>query len=99
MKAGYHLVCIVAPEPKHGKDIQKKANNILSKKEQSKVRYLSLLELKDCIVENKVTSKPQEKIIKGYRVRVNYSETDQQSMEDAQKTIAKTVLDNLKKKK
>jgi len=42
---------------------------------------------------------PTETVIKGYRVRVNYTNVSQEEQDEAQKSIAKTVLESLKKKK
>ena len=90
---------MTSPNEKHLHNIHNQAKAELTTSQLKKVKFLDIRELQSFIQENKVQPKPQEKIIKGYRVKVKYSETDTQSMEDAQKTIAKTVLENLNKKK
>ncbi len=99
LEAEYDVVCMTSPSDEHLEAIHERAKKELSTAQLKKVKFLDVRELQTFIQKNKAKLKPQEKIIKGYRVKVKYSETDPQSMEEAQKTIAKTVLDNLKKKK
>lgn len=97
--AGYDVVCMTSPESKHLDEIQNLANKELTKAELKKVKFLDVRELERYIKKHSIQPKPQEKIIRGYRVNVTYADADAQSIEEAQKRIAKTVLDSLKKRK
>lgn len=97
VEADYDLVCMTSPSDKHLQEIVKLTKEKLAKDQLKKVTFLNIQELQAFIQTHKIQPKPQEKIIKGYRVKVKYSKTNSQNAEDAQKTIAKTVLDSLKK--
>lgn len=97
--SGYDVVCMTSPESKHLDEIQNLAEKELTKAELKKVKFLGVRELERYIKSHKIEPEPKEKIIKGYRVKVKYSDMDAQSMKEAQERIAKTVLDSLKRKK
>ncbi|MFT6502923.1 MAG: hypothetical protein ACJASQ_003055 [Crocinitomicaceae bacterium] len=99
LEAKYSAVFMVSKGDEHLKKIEALALKSLSKKEFKNVFFFHpddfLDQLQDFIPKPKST----EKIIKGYRVKVNYSEMSAEEQEKAKKTIAKTVLDSMKKKK
>lgn len=99
IEAKYDVVCMTSPSPEHLSAIQERAEKELSKAELKKVVFCLPIDISGFIKSHKIVPKPKEKIIKGYRVKVKYSDTDAHSIEEAQKTIAKTVLDSLKRKK
>jgi hypothetical protein len=99
LNAEYPIIFMMSPDTKHLDDIQKKAKEVLTKSELKKVFFFLPELFQNHLLEYVEKQKPKEKIIKGYRVKVNYSETSSEEQEQAQKSIAQTVLDSMKKKK
>jgi hypothetical protein len=99
LNAEYPIIFMMSADTKHLDDIQKKAKEVLTKSELKKVFFFLPELFQNHLLEYVEKQKPKEKIIKGYRVKVKYSETNQSDIDEAQKTIAKTVIDNLNKRK
>jgi hypothetical protein len=99
LSANYPIVFMISDELKHLNDIEKKAEEVLTKKDLKKVFFFKPHSFYQYLSNYTERPKPKEKIVKGYRVKIKYSETSQSDIENAQETIAKTVLDNLNKKK
>lgn len=88
---------MISDNEKHLKNIHTRAFEVINKKYHDKMFFVtsdSFTEILDSLITKKST---EEKRIKGYRVKTNYS--PKSYTKNSQNTIGKIILNSLKKKK
>jgi hypothetical protein len=99
LAAQYDVVVSVCGDPKQLEKIRKKCTERIPDIEQKQVHFFTpdvLFSFLDSAVKNEI---PQEQIIKGYRVNVTYDDVTKEDMDRKRASVAKVVMDSLRKKK
>lgn len=99
INANYDTVVSLSGDPKQLEKIKKKCKEGIKDFENKSVQFFTpdaLFVFLDSTVSAQV---PEEQIIKGYRVNVTYDAVTQQEMDRKRASVAKVVMDSLRKKK
>ena len=99
INAGYDVVASISGDPKQLDKIKKKCIETIPGFESKPVRFLTLDAFFEYLSISTETAKPQEQIIKGYRVNVSYDQLTDEEVDRKRKSVAKVVLDSLKRRK
>lgn len=98
--AGYGEVVSVSGDLKQLEKIKKKCKEGIKDFEKKPVRFFApdaLFSYLDTAVFAERPAQPQEQIIKGYRVNVTYENISPEEMERKRASVAKVVMDSLRK--
>ena len=99
LAARYDTVVSCQPDHKGILQLQKKAADVFSKEEMSKIKFFSPENFFSYLDEITVASMETETMIKGYRVRVSYDAISPEDMEKKRQSVAKVIADSLRKLK
>ncbi len=99
LNAQYDTVVSLSGDPKQLEKIKKKCKEGIKEFENKPVQFFTpdaLFVFLDTTVSAQV---PEEQIIKGYRVNVTYDAVSQEEMDRKRASVAKVVMDSLRKQK
>jgi len=99
LAAGYDTVLVLSHEKTQLAKIRQLAAESLESSMQERVRYLSPEELIVFLDERQVAKKELQKTIRGYKVRVNYTEGEKAQQKQRQDAIARLIVNSMKKMK
>lgn len=97
LAAGYTHVFMISKNEKHLESIREKALDCIEAKHHDHISFFHPDKFLNHLRPYVPKPKAREKIINGYRVRVNFTETSITDMRKAEETIAKTVFERMKK--
>lgn len=96
---GYTHVCMLSESLIHLKNIKKRSQKQLNKKQLAQVTYLTPLEFPNYLDSLSPKEKQVVKRVRGYRVKSNHIDIQRKDADEKGKTIKDVVLQSLKNKK
>lgn len=99
IRANYDTVVSLCGDPRQLEKIKKKCLDAIPDFENQNVQFFTpdaLFSFLDSTIKDK---EPQEQIIKGYRVNVTYDSVTKEEMDRKRASVAKVVMDSLRKVK
>jgi hypothetical protein len=97
--AGYDEVIVCSSDIKNLQRIREQLESKLTKTQLAKVMTLEPNEVIQYFDKQIVQESSTEKVVKGYRVKVEFDTSTPTEMEKKQENVAKTVTDSIRKKK
>lgn len=99
IEANYDVVISLSGDPKQLEKIKKKCISGISELDKKTVHFFTPDELFAFLSETPVEINQTETTMKGYRVNVTYDSVTKEEMDKKRASIAKVVMDSLRKKK
>ncbi len=99
LAAGYDEVIVCSSDIKNLQRIREQLEKKLTKNQLAKVLTLEPQEVIQYFDRQIVQESSTEKVVKGYRVKVEFDSSTNSEMEKKQENVAKTVTDSMRKKK
>ncbi|RJX18443.1 MAG: DUF87 domain-containing protein [Desulforudis sp.] len=99
LAAGYEMVLVLSHEKSQLNKIRQLAIEALDTAMQEKICYFTPEELIVFLDERQSPKREQQKTIRGYKVRVNYTESERAQQKQRQDAIAKLIVNSMKKMK
>ncbi len=96
---GYTHICMLSESLIHLKNIKKRSQKQLNKKQLAQVTYLTPLEFPNYLDALNSKEKKVVKRVRGYRVKSNHIDIQRKDADEKGKTIKDVVLQSLKNKK
>ncbi|MCW3073511.1 MAG: hypothetical protein JWP69_580 [Flaviaesturariibacter sp.] len=97
LSAGYDHILLCSSQPKMIQSVQLKIKGECSNEEQQRIRVLDPEALFAYLDMNENTTSQQPVRMKGYRVKVNYSPTNEEESIGKKQSISKVVINSLRK--
>jgi len=99
LAAGYMTVIVCSEDVKNLFKISKQVNEKLTKDQQAKVLTFEPQELFRYLDQQIVQESNTEKVVKGYRVKVEYTAPTEDEMKKKKESVAKVVAESIRKNK
>ncbi|MDO8241005.1 MAG: type IV secretion system DNA-binding domain-containing protein [Candidatus Moranbacteria bacterium] len=99
LAAGYETVLVLSHEKSQLNKIRQLAVEVLDAGTHERIRYLSPEELIVFLDSKQTPKMEQQKTIRGYKVRVNYTAGEAAQQKQRQDAIAKLIVNSMKKMK
>lgn len=90
-EAGYDLVCVIANNKSHLQAIEQKAKKELWAVLRKKIFFLQSSQVEAFLTSTKPKEKPQTEIVKGYRVRTEFVDTNENEADQFRKDIERIL--------
>lgn len=97
LAAGYDTVVVLSHVKSQLNKIRQLASELLEKTSQSRIHYLSPEDLIVFLDERQASKKEQQKTVRGYKVRVNYTAGELAQQKQKQDAIAKLIVQSMKR--
>lgn len=99
LEAKYDTVISLSGDPRQLEKIKKKCHEGIPQFESKPVRFFTPDALFTFLDSTATEAPPQTQLIKGYRVNVTYDEVSKEDMDRKRASVAKVVMDSLRKQK
>jgi hypothetical protein len=99
VSAGFQYVFLVCPDESHAAKMKQAVSKGLSHEELERTRFCTPNELFEFIQEIEAKAASGERVVKGWKVKVNYRPVDSAEREQAERTIAQAIVQSAQKRR